>query len=379
MEKQEVKPRKRSRFVCWIKKILIATEAKMAFKTGLAASISLVIGLSFAQIFDRPDVLVSGLWCVLAAIVVMQAHLGGTYKAAWMRFFGVLIGSIAGATLINFMGSGPISLGISVFLTIVLCSLINIKDSFRIAALSTALIVITGGLKPEINPWLFGFFRFVDSCIGIVVAVAVARLLWPEKAIENIRKNISKTLNLLSKYFHLAVELEPEIPGHTANSFSLFGEIISLLDENRDYRKEAEAELSDNTALREHWTLITDQLETTFDSVDSLKNVHKETISKILDDALAAELSNFINQIDNAFESLEKMMSAESTDSNLSGLNESIQNLNTELLRFRATRTTRKFNIEDVESFFVFFYSLRSIGEALIKMESQMKTLAEIQ
>jgi hypothetical protein len=212
-----------------------------------------------------------------------------------------------------------------------------------------------------------------------LVAVAVARLLWPEKAIENIRSNISKTLNLLNKYFHIAVELEPEIPGHTENSFSLFGEIISLLDENRDYRKEADAELFDDAALREHWTLITDQLETTFDSVDNLKNVQKETISKILDDSLAAQLSSFIGKIDNAFQSLEKMISGQKNDNGMSGLNESIQNLNTELLRFRGTRTTRKFNIEDVESFFVFFYSLRSIAEALIKMESQIKTLSEMQ
>lgn len=379
MNEQEIKVPKRNRFLCWIRRILSATEAKIAFKTGLAASVSFVIGLSYAKIFERPDTFVSGLWCVLASIVVMQAHLGGTYKAAWTRFLGVMIGSIAGATLINFVGSGPISLGISVFLTIVLCALLNIKDSFRIAALSTALIVIMAGVKADVDPWLFALFRFIDSCIGILVSLAVARWLWPEKAIENIRRNIGKTLNLLNKYFHIAVELEPETQGHTESSFTLFGEIISLLDENRTYRKEAEAELFDDVALREHWTLITDQLETTFDSVDNLKNVHKETISKILDDALATQLALFINKIDNAFQSLEKMIFGETADTNLSGLNESIQSLNAELLRFRGTRTTRKFNIEDVESFFVFFYSLRSIAEALIKMESQIQKLAEMQ
>lgn len=378
MNEQETKLPERNRFLFWMRKLLTATEAKIAFKTGLAASLSLAIGLSYVQLFDRPDTLISGLWCVLASIVVMQTNLGGTYKAAWIRFLGVLVGSFAGATLMSFIGSGAISLGISVFFTIVLCALLNLKDSFRIAAMSTALIVVLGGLRPDLNPWVFGFFRFLDSCIGILVSLAVARWLWPEKAIENIRNNIAKILNLLNKYFYMAVELDPEIQGHTASSFALFGEIIELLDENRDYRKEAEVELFDNPALREHWTLITDQFETTFDSVDSLKNVHKETLSKILDDALATQLSNFIKKIDNAFQTLERMIDGGNVNFTLDGLSEATQSLSTELKRFRSTRTTRKFNIEDVESFFVFFYSLRSIAEALIKMESQIKKLVDM-
>lgn len=379
-EQEEKAPiRKRNRFICLIKKLLNATEAKIAFKTGLAASISLIIGLTYSKLFDRPDMLVSGLWCVMAAIVVMQAHLGGTYKAAWVRFLGVLIGSAAGAVFIRLIGEGPISLGFSVFFTIVICALLNIKDSFRIAGLSTAVVIIMGGLHPQFDPWLFGFYRFVDSCIGIFVAVVIARLVWPEKALENIRKNISKTLNLLSKYFRLSVDLEPEDQGHKAIADSTFAEIIGLLEDNHEYSKEAEIELFDNPSLKDHWGLITDQLEIIFESVDTLKNVQKETIAKIFDDGLAKQLSVVAEKIDFTFQSLEKMMRSETATTDLNGLEQSLADLNNELLRFRATRTTRKFSMEDVESFFVFFYSLRAIGEALIKMEQQIKKLTEIQ
>lgn len=379
MNNQEAKVslRKRNRFFTGLKKITAATEAKIAFKTGLAASISLIIGVSYTQILERPDTLVSGLWCVMASIVVMQAHLGGTYRAAWIRFLGVLIGSTAGAFLINLIGPGPISLGISVFLTIVLCALLNIKDSFRIAGLSTAVIIIMGGLHPLTNPWLFSFYRFLDSCIGILIAVIIARLIWPEKAIENIRQNIAKTLNLLSRYFRIAAELEADNKGHEELSSSLFAEIIGFLEENHNYSKEAEIELFDNISLREHWMLVTDQLEIIFESVDSLKNVHKEILTKILDDSLAHQLTKVVEEIELSFQSLEKMIKSENLSKTLVNLEDSLKLLNNELLRFRATRITRKFNLEDVESFFVFFFSLRSIGEALIKMESQINKLLE--
>lgn len=369
----EQRIRIRHRITSWIKQLLAATEAKIAFKTGLAASISLIIGLSYSQVFDRPDLFVSGLWCVMASVVVMQAHLGGTYQAAWIRFLGVLIGSIAGAIFIRQVGSGPISLGVSIFLTIVLCALLNIKASFRIAALSTAIIIIMGGLHPIIDPWLFGFYRFLDSCIGILVAVIVAHLVWPEKAIEDIQSNIAKTLELLSKYFRLAVNLEAKSPTHQEITDSLFEEIYGLLEENQGYNKEAEIELFNNIPLKEQWTLISDQLERIFESIDLLEHVPKETLSKIFDDGLAAQLSIVIEKTDLAFQSLEKQLDAEETISDLSGLEQSIKLLGDELIRFRSTRATRKFNMEDVESFFVFFYNLRNIGEALIKMETHIK------
>lgn len=399
-----------------VKKILVLTETKIAFKTSLAASISLMIGLNYTRFLDRPDTLVSGLWCVMASIVVMQAHLGGTYKAAWARFLGVLIGSTTGSILVDLIGSGSISLGISVFFTIVLCSLMNIKDSFRIAGLSAAIVIIMGGLQPSINPWLFSFYRFLDSCIGILVAVIIARVLWPEKAIENTRKNSSKTLNLLSKYFRLSVELEVENQGHAALLQSLYTEIIRLLGENRDYSKEAEIELFDDVLLKEHWALIRDQLELIFESVDNLKNARKEILSKILDDGLANRLSDVVDKTDIAFQIVEKMILSDNPKPDASAsnqeigvlsdqeeavqtqaddgskdgtnlspslasarLNESLRHLNVELLRFRATRATRKFNLEDVESFFVFFYNLRSVAEVLMKMEWQIKRLSEMQ
>lgn len=374
MNEPNIATHNQNRLIIWIRKLLAATEAKIAFKTGLAASLSLVIGMSYSAVFDRPDIVVSGLWCVMASIVVMQAHLGGTYQAAWIRFLGVLIGSIAGAIFIGLIGSGPFSLGISIFFTIVLCALLNIKESFRIAGLSTAIIIIMGGLHPVINPWLFGFYRFIDSCIGILVAVIVAHVIWPNKAIENIRLNITKTLNLLSKYFRLAINLEAKSPTHREISLSLYAEISDLLEENRSYHKEAEIELFNNIALKEHWTLIISQLETIFESINLLEHVPKEALAKIFDDGLAIQLSIVIEKIDQAFQSLEKCLESNATSCNLSSLEQSIKNLNAELIRFRATRTTRKFNMEDVENFFVFFYNLRHIGNALVKMETIVET-----
>ncbi len=349
------------------KKLLAITEAKQAVKTGLAASISLVLGLAFATYYDRPDTMVSGLWSVMTAIVVMQANIGGTYGAAWIRFLGVLVGSIAGGLFINLIGSDTVSLGISVFCTIVICSLLNIKDSFRIAGLSTAVIIISDSQHPEINPWLFSLYRFLDSCIGIFVALAISRFLWPAKAIEEIRANVAKLLNLFGKYYLLSTSLEPAGAATEAEFF----EIDALLQENRIKRNAAELEFFDRSANGESWVLLSDQLETIFEAVNSIRQVHKETLSKIFDDSLFRSVSAVIDQTHSAFDSMERAIRCDETSPPFPKLESALAVMAGERLRFRATHTIRKFNLEDVESFFVYFYGLRLIGESILKMSRE--------
>lgn len=362
----------------FMRTLLGKIEVKLAAKTGIAASLALFLGVAFSNIFDRPDVLVSGLWCVMASIVVLQAQLGGTYKAAWVRFFGVLVGSIVGSLFISYWNiDNPIYLGVGIFFTIIICSLLSLKDSFRIGALSTAVIIILGSHHPEVNPWIFGFFRFVDSCIGIIVAVFVAHVIWPERASENLRLNLMKTLTMIGKYYRLAITLEPENENNVQEKADeeLFIEIQDLLHENRLYLEESKLEVLSRPPAPEDWTLIVSQLETMFESVAALKNVHKETLIKIFDDSLSEQISNVVDKTDMGFQELHKMLKSQKKPLHSAELEEALTSLNQDLLRFRGTRTTRKFNLEDVESFFVFFYRLRAIGESVYKMEQYLQKL----
>ena len=177
-------------------------------KVAIAASASFIVGHFIGVVIQHPSTVISGLWCVMASVVVMQSRLGGTYKAVWSRFLGILIGSVAGGFFIDFFGDGALSILLGVFITVSMCSILNLKDSIRIAGLSTALIIILGGAKPDVNPWSFTFFRFLDSCTGMAVSLSVAYFLWPEKAIENMKQTTIRILGLCSKYYRLATSLE---------------------------------------------------------------------------------------------------------------------------------------------------------------------------
>lgn len=360
----------------WWEALFGRIEVKLALKTGIAASLALFLGLALSTIFERPDVMVGGLWCVMTAIVVLQLQLGGTYKAAWVRFLGVLVGSIVGSLSIYFLNIDDIvNLGISIFFTIIICSILNIKDSFRIASLSTAVIIILGEHNPTVNPWVFSLFRFLDSCIGIIVAVFVAHVIWPERASENLRFNLMKCLTMIGKYYRLAVILEPESGVYEKAVEEQFIDIQKLLFENRSFLEESKLEVLSRPPGPEDWTVVVNQVEMIFESVAALGQVKKTVLVKIFDDSLFAQISNLVDKTDVGFQELEKLLESQKSPQHLKELEDALKGLSDDLLRFRGTRTTRKFNLEDVESFFVFFYRLRAIGESVLKLEQYLQKL----
>lgn len=348
-------------------------EVKTAVKVGVAATISWFLGTGISKLMVRPDTLVSGVWCVVTAIVVLQANLGGTYKAAWLRFLGVLIGSVLGCAFTSWLGADPLHLGISVMITVLICTFLDLKDSVRIACLSVAVIMILWGIKPDINPWVFGFYRFVDSCLGIGVAMLVAHTLWPAQARNKLQSNIAKSFGLLSKLFRIAINLESTPEQSSSKSSDLLeNEVSDLIKDSKSFLDEAKLELLARASTLDDWKILLNILEDILESVMTLNDLSKNKLTLILDDQLDKNLGNVVEQSDLIFQELVKSLDSDKsllTESAKENLIQAVRFLKADLLRFRGTKTTRKFDMVDVESFFVFFYSLGNITENLLKAE----------
>lgn len=355
-----------------LKKLFLSIEWKIAIKAGIAATMSLMLGVSVATVMQRPDSLISGTWCVVSTFVVLQAHLGGTYRAAMVRLLGVLVGCVTGGLFTTLFGSNPFLLGIGVILTVSVCSLLKLKDSIRIACLSLSVVMILWGVRPSISPWAFSLYRFLDSALGIFVAVVVTHTLWPTEATQKMRVNIARTLHALSTLFRLNLSPAEE----KEKSYRLLNrDAKKLLKENRAFLEASKLELLTRTANIEDWGALVVHLEMIFEELPLIKNFQEKNLDKILDKKLANELNSLIDKTDAAFQLLSEMLERLETTSPLGGLRQSLESLNEELSRFRTTRRTREFSFNDVENYFVFFYHLRAIVEELFRLESKIQNL----
>lgn len=331
----------------------------------------MLLGLSFGKLFDRPDTLVSGLWCVVASIVVIQDNLGGTYKAAWERFLGVFIGSIIGCVCSKWLGASALNLALSISGTAIICYFLNLKDSIRIASLSVAIIMVFWGEKGEIDPWVFGIYRFIDSCLGIFVGVVVAHVLWPSQAADKLQINVSKILHALNKLFLNSVDMDSSKDLHSKAVFLQESEVLDLFKESYAYLDEVNLEVIIHRTPIEEWKFLLRSLESVYESIITLKELSKGKLSLMLDEPLLKKFESYVEDAEISLEEFSKELeTGNSTRTKMisSDLVASIKELKEELLRFRKTKATRKFDLEDVEAFYVFFYCLGTISDELLRI-----------
>lgn len=362
------------------KRTLIAPEFleriqfRMAVKAGLAASLGLFFGVGFSQLFDRPDSLVSGLWTVITAIVVVQAYLGGTYLAAWIRFLGTLVGSIIGVFCTILLGSNVITVGISVFGTIAVCSLLHLRDSVRIASISVVVLMVGWGLKPDISPWSFALYRFMDSCLGILIAVIVAHTVWPTQATRKVRLNIVTVLRNIHQLFVAFVDPTQTKKQSERHLACLMRDTVELLRQTRSYLDESKIEIRTRTSMQD-WIFLIEHLEDAFDLLMNIKQVRRDSLEKVIDKSLEESTHECIGSMEQAFAELSMTLQERhviGTPANVVG---SLEQLTLVLEEFREKQLAKKLPIEEAENFFIYYYSLKNLAEEVIKIDTKIHKL----
>lgn len=349
-------------------------DFKIAIRNGIGAGLALFVGNMLSETLHRPNTVISSLWTCITTILVLQAHLGGTYRAAWNRFLGLVVGTFMGGAMTAWAGSDPVTLAISVALTIIVCALFKLQESFRIAIATVAVIMIVWQLNPEVSPWIFSMYRFIDSCFGIVIGVLVAHTIWPFHAREKIRQNLAEAIDHLGTLYR-DITAPTEEQDHTV--YELIKEVDENFYNNRQILEDSKAELITKSARVQDWAILLSQMDELFEQVLSMRHVYKPSTRKLFDESLKLHFQKLIDNINTSFTEIAQMMRTGKWNANLPDLELSLSKLKEELLRFRGTKTTREFNLEDVEAFFVFFYSTKALLDVLKRAEGTIQTLIE--
>jgi uncharacterized membrane protein YccC len=157
---------------------------KQGIKTGLAGIISYALYAGWH--------LHEGYWAVFAALVVTQANLGASWKAALYRTIGSTAGALAAALLIPMLGTGPVGVGIVLFLLASLFAYLTaLHPAFTAAGITAAIILVFGG---QGEPWPMAWLRVIYTIEGAAVAFAIGALVWPVRAREILRQKIANIL-----------------------------------------------------------------------------------------------------------------------------------------------------------------------------------------
>src|SRR5271169_3194114 len=162
-----------------------SSSLKQGIKTGLAGTITYAIYTGWH--------LPQGYWAVFAALVVTQANLGASWKAALYRTIGSTCGALAAALLMPMLGDTPAGAGIALFLLATLFGyLTSLHPSFTAAGFTAALILVFSG---QGEPWHMAWLRVLYTILGAVIAFGVGALIWPVHARVGLRHKIASILD----------------------------------------------------------------------------------------------------------------------------------------------------------------------------------------
>jgi Fusaric acid resistance protein family len=188
--KQHLAGPKETGFLTQEKCAMLLLAVKTAMAAGLCYWLARLAGLQ------------DGYWGSISAIIVLQSNVGSTVTASRDRLIGTLIGAAFGAVF-SLLGDGLWVYLLAVVAAMVACSLLGLKNSSRLAAVTVTILLLVHRTGSN---WTLPLHRVLEVLLGIVVALAISALVLPSRARLRLRDGLAQEYLLLGALFEAVME-----------------------------------------------------------------------------------------------------------------------------------------------------------------------------
>ena len=228
-----------------------------ASKTALAAALCWWLALHFG--------LHDGYWGSISAIIVLQSNVGSTVSASRERVLGTLIGALLGFGFSTF-GSLPWNYILAVLTAIIVCGLLGLRNSSRLAGVTITIIML---VHKEGSLWGLALDRVIEVVLGIVVALVVTTLVFPDRARLRLRDGLAQEFLMLGSFFEAILEGFRGTP--SANLSALRDNMLALLRSNNQLLEHTRNEPSGGRGWEEGLTMLSQFGRSIFDALLALQ------------------------------------------------------------------------------------------------------------
>jgi uncharacterized membrane protein YccC len=340
-----------------------SNSLKQGIKTGLAGTITYAIYAGW----NLPQ----GYWAVFAALVVTQANVGASWKAALYRIIGSTSGALAAALLLPMLGAGAVRSGLALFILASFFGYLTaLHPMFSAAGFTAALILVFGGFN---EPWHMAWLRVLYTLLGAVIAFVVGFLIWPVHAREGLRNRIANILGGAGALYSAVAAAALEGVDNDQEVRQLSQQLHDMRRGITQQMEEARSELTFvrfNAAAFQSLIEQADQVRRRLTAMaeDSSLYVHAEVQPELVPSlpVLAACTARAFDDIAGAVRSQREETSSDEE------LARALSNLDKELARLREQRVTAPFALDRMLPFWSFVFNLRGIAEDLRQLKLKL-------
>ena len=179
----------------WAKPAAWLRRRRAEMRLALRITVAGLLAFAFAHLWD----LRQGYWAVLTAVIVVQANVGGSLKAATDRLFGTLAGAAYGVLVATLLPQGDaLWRGLALVLLLVpLAVAAALRPGLRVAPV-TAIIVLLGSASQTIGLFPSAIERVIGIALGSAIAFVVSLLVLPTRAHAQLAEATAGILDLLA-------------------------------------------------------------------------------------------------------------------------------------------------------------------------------------
>jgi len=338
---------------------------KQGIKTGLAGTITYAIYAGWH--------LPQGYWAVFAALVVTQANLGASWKAALYRTIGSTCGALAAALLMPMLGSGLVGVGIVLF---VLASffgyLTSLHPSFTAAGFTAALILVFGG---QGEPWHMAWLRVLYTMLGAVVAFGVGALIWPVHARVGLRHKIANILDGAGALYRAVTAAALQGVDNEQQVRQLDRELHDLRRGVTQQMDEAKSELAFSRFNQGAYQAFVDLADQVRRRLTAMAEDSSLYVRVQIQPDLVPSLPTLTQRTAQNFAFLADTVRHPGKPLNSTELDAAIRNLDADLAKLREQRATTPFALDRMLPFWALVFNLREVAQDLKQLESTLPEL----
>lgn len=196
-EYRRKKSRKRIKVKFNLKELLIGNSSLKMKHLRVAYSLKLAIAVSLIMFIVDLFKIHQGRWIVTSVYVVIQPYEEETLTKAIKRFKGTIIGVIIYISIFTFF---PHIIPLELLL-LILMFLYFVQKDYEKKVVCTALMALSFGLSRSTVGYL-AFYRFLFVIIGIVIALGINKLIFPQSIKNSIYDLKERYLELTSKLLY---------------------------------------------------------------------------------------------------------------------------------------------------------------------------------
>jgi uncharacterized membrane protein YccC len=256
----------------WERKRLLIHAAK----TALAATLCWWLALRFG--------LHDGYWGAISAIIVLQSNFGATITASRDRILGTLIGALFGFSFSLFWWL-PWNYVLAVLSAIIVCGLLGLRSSSRLAGVTITIVMLVQNTGSH---WTVALDRVGEVFLGIVLALAVSTLVFPDRARLRLRDGLAQEFLVLGAFFEAILHGFRGEPAE--NLAALREDALEALRSNNQLLGASRNEPSGGPGWREGLGMLAQFGRSLFDALVALefavRDSHEDDYARQLEPAL---------------------------------------------------------------------------------------------